>query len=119
MKNWAKFSLASVGLVGAGVGLAFWSGAASWNAETARMVEKMKKSASESETKTVSFKDFDDLPAPVARYLRFALKDGQPIVRTARFKHTGEFNLNNKWTPFDSEQHFSSNPPAFVWDAEM
>ncbi len=119
MKNWAKFSLAGIGLAGAGISLAYWSGESSWNAETARTVEELKQAASEVATKTVSFKDFECLPAPVAQYFRFALKDGQPIVRTARIKHAGEFKLNNKWIPFDSEQHFSANPPAFIWDAEM
>ena len=119
MKNWTKFSLASVGLVGAGVGLTLWSGARSWNAETVRLVGKLKQSALAGETKTVSFEDFDNLPAPVARYLRFALKEGQPVVRSARIGYAGEFKLKGKWIPFDSEQHFSANPPAFVWDAEM
>ncbi len=119
MKNRTKISLAGVGLASAGVGFALWSGAANRNAETARMVEKLKRSATDGAAKTVSFKDFDDLPAPVARYLRYALKDGQPIIKTVKIRHTGEFNLNKKWIPFDSEQHFSANPPAFVWDAEM
>lgn len=119
MKRWAKYSLAGIGLVGAGVGLTFWSGAVRWNAETARMVEKLKQSASESETKTVSFKDFDNLPAPVARYFRLVLKEGQPVIRTARVKHAGEFRLNDNWIPFESTQHFSARSPAFVWDADM
>lgn len=83
------------------------------------MVKKLKQSATEGATKTVSFKDFDGLPTPVARYLRFALKEGQPVVRTAKIKYAGQFKLNDKWTLFNSEQHFSSNPPAFVWDADM
>jgi hypothetical protein len=119
MKKRTKIFLASVGLGAAGAGAALWSGAARWNAETARMVEKLERAARASETKTVSFSDFDDLPAPAARYFRFALKDGQPVVRTARIRHAGEFNLNDKWIPFESEQHFSSHPPAFVWDAKM
>ncbi len=110
-QNWAKFSLAGLGLMGAGVGLALRSGASRWNAETARMVERLKQAATASEAKTVSFMDFDSLPAPVARYFRFALKDGQPIVRTARIRHAGEFNLNDKWIPFESEQHFSALRP--------
>lgn len=84
MKNWTKISLAGFGLASAGVGFALWSGAANWNAETARMAEKLKQPASARKTKTVSFKDFADLPAPVARYLRFALKVGQHVrVRDA------------------------------------
>ena len=40
-------------------------------------------------------------------------------MRTARIRHAGEFNLNDKWIPFESEQHFSARPPAVVWDAKM
>lgn len=119
MKNWAKISLASAWLVGAGTALALWSGAAGWNAETARQVEKLKQPAQTNEANTVSFKSLENLPAPVARYFRFALKDGQPFVRTAKIKIAGEFNLNDRWIPFDSTEHFSANPPAFIWDAEM
>ena len=117
--NWAKFSLAGFGLAGLGIGLTLFAGAANWKAETERAVTALKQSAAPLEKKTVSLADFDELPVPVARYFRFALKDDQKIVHIARIKHTGEFNLNDKWIPFESIQHFSSNPPAFVWDAKM
>jgi hypothetical protein len=119
MKNWQKAILAGLGLTGAGIALALKSGAASWRSETGRVIEKLNRAVSVAEKKTVSFEEVDNLPAPVARYFRFALKDGQPIVRTARIRHAGEFNLNDKWIPFASEQHFSTHPPAFVWDARM
>ena len=118
MNNWTKYSLAGLGLVGTGLGLAFWSGAASWKSETDKLVEKLKHSASTSGEKKVSFKDFGSLPAPVAAYFRFALKEGQPLIRTAQIRHEGEFKLNDKWIPFASTQNFSANPPAFIWDAE-
>lgn len=119
MKNWVKFSLTGLGLVGTGVGFALWSGASRWNSETTRLVEKLRQSATVNQRKTVSFKDLDNLPASVIRYFRFALKEGQPIIRTARIKHAGDFNLNDKWIHFESTQYFSSYPAAFVWDAKM
>lgn len=119
MKNRTKVSLTSLGLLGVGVGLTLRMGAASWQAETARAVEKMKQNTSSSKTTQVSFIDFGNLPAPVARYFRFALPEGQPIIKTARIQHGGEFQLNGKWIPFESEEHFSANPAAFVWDAKM
>ncbi len=67
----------------------------------------------------VSFRDFETLPAPVAAYFRFALKDGQPPIRTATIRHEGQFCLNKKWIPFVSTQHFSARPAGFVWDAKM
>lgn len=119
MKTWKKFTLAGLGLAGAGVGFALWNGAAKWNAETTQMIEKIKQPTSTEGAKTISFEGFENFPAPVARYFRFALKEGQPFIRTARIRHEGEFNLNDKWIPFKSEQHFSRNPPAFVWNAKM
>jgi hypothetical protein len=47
------------------------------------------------------------------------LQEGHPFVRTARIRQSGEFNLNGKWIPFESEQHFSTDPPAYVRDAKM
>jgi len=119
MKNRTKVSLTSLGLLSAGVGLAIRVGAAKWKTETARIVEKLKQTAFSNKTTLVSFNDFGNLPAPVQRYFRFALPEGQPVIRTARIRHTGEFQLNGKWIPFESEEHFSANPPAFVWDAKM
>jgi hypothetical protein len=119
MKNWTKISLASVGLVGAGTALAIGFGSSRWKVETSESVARLKESAVASKARTVSFKDLNALPAPVARYFRFVLKVGQPVIRTARIRHAGEFNLNGKWIPFESIQHFSSAPPAFVWDAVM
>ena len=119
MNNWTKYSLAGLGLVGTGLSLAFWSGAASWKSETDKLVEKLKQSASTSGEKKVSFKDFGNLPAPVAAYFRFALKEDQPLIRTARIRHEGEFKLNDKWIPFASTQNFSAHPRAFVWNADM
>ena len=119
MNKWTKLFLVSIGLAGTGFALALWSGTSRWNEETTRIVKKLKQSASKGKLETVSFKNFDTLPAPVARYFRFALKEGQPFIHTARISHAGEFNLNEKWIPFNSEQHFSAIPPMFVWNANM
>ena len=46
---------------------------------------------------------------------------GQPLVRTARIEHTGEFRsgLDAPWSPFTSVEHFAVKPPGFVWDAAI
>jgi hypothetical protein len=61
------------------------------------------------------------LPAPVVRYFEFALAPGRPFIRTATLEHTGEFrsSLDAPWAPFTSVQHFSADPPGFVWDAAI
>ena len=119
MKNWKKIVLGSVGLIGSGVGLALWSGSSNWKAETKHLVEKLNKENSSIKPEKVSFEDFDKLPAPVQRYFRLVLKDGQTHLKTVRLKQKGEFFLNEKWIPFEATQYFSANPNGFVWDAEM
>jgi len=120
MKNRLK-NLTALGLMGACTAWLLRSRATKWKRETDAMVEKLKAAATNAtaNSKTVSFHDFDVLPAPVAAYFRFALKEGQARIRTARIRHEGEFCLNDKWIPFASTQHFSSHPAAFVWDAKM
>lgn len=65
----------------------------------------------------------DGLPAPVARYLRAVLRDGQPIPRHVRIDWAGEFNMGrpgrDRWVPFTARQDFVPGAPGFVWDARM
>jgi hypothetical protein len=119
MKTWTKRSLTGLGLVGTGSALALWFGAARWNDKTLGMIEQLEAAALTSEPQTFSFKSFDALPAPVARYFRATLKEGQPFIRTARMQQQGEFWMKGKWIPFTSEQYFSATPPGMIWDADM
>jgi len=62
------------------------------------------------------------LPAPVARYFRAALTDGQPVVAAARLTHTGRFNLGetaDRWKPFTSTERLVTREPGFVWDGRV
>lgn len=119
MKTLAALGVLSV--LGAGCALLLRARAAQWRRETDAMIEDGKAAAATgaSNGETVSFDDSDDLPAPVAAYFRFALKNGEARIRTATIRHTGEFRLNDRWTPFTSIQHFSTCPVGFVWDANM
>jgi hypothetical protein len=63
-----------------------------------------------------------DLPAPVQRYFRAALTDGQPIVAAASIEHAGTFNMSasgDKWQPFTSRQRVTTQCPGFIWDARI
>jgi len=66
--------------------------------------------------------DVDGLPAPVARYLRFAVKDGQARALRAHVTSEGEFRRGeaaDAWIPFKADQVFTGLRPGFVWDARM
>lgn len=68
----------------------------------------------------VDFGELGALPAPVRRYLRAVLRDGQPMVEGARLRHRGTLNLGGTcWQPFESEQRVSACRPGFDWDARV
>ncbi len=122
MPLWLRLVLAILIFFGAAFGAAFWVGTVRWNSTTSGMVEKMLSTGRAREAKSVSFKSFVGLPAPVARYFRLVLADGQPLVRSVRIIHRGDFLTNpknNGWGMFTSTQNFSVNPPGFVWDASI
>ena len=41
----------------------------------------------------VDLREFEAVPAPVQRYFRRVLKDGQPMVTGVRVRHQGTFNM--------------------------
>lgn len=60
------------------------------------------------------------LPAPVARYLTFALSPRQPIIARAHLRSRGTFAAKpNAWAPFTAEQEVRTQPPEFVWNARI
>lgn len=62
------------------------------------------------------------LPAPVQRYFRAVLQDGQPIITAASLQMTGRFNLSatgQLWRPFKSHQRVSTRRPGFLWNARI
>jgi len=69
-------------------------------------------------------REIEGLPAPVQRYFRAVLKDGQPIVTGVTVQHSGTFNVTalgsrDMWMPFTSEQRVLTRRPGFVWNARM
>jgi len=60
------------------------------------------------------------LPAPVARYLAFALSPGQRIIARAHLRSSGTFAAKpNAWAPFIADQEVGTGPPEFVWNARI
>jgi hypothetical protein len=62
-----------------------------------------------------------DLPKPVRRYLRHTGIVGKPSVDTVRLKQKGQMYLGSKqgWVPLDAEEHYTVQPPGFVWDVTI
>jgi hypothetical protein len=66
--------------------------------------------------------ELEGLPAPVQRYFRAVLKDGQPFITAVTIDMAGTFNLSptgEQWKPFTSRQRVTARRPGFLWDAKI
>ena len=67
-------------------------------------------------------REIEGLPAPVQRYFRAVLKDGQPIIATATFNFEGTFNMSatgEQWKRFTSTQRAVVHRPGFLWNGSV
>ena len=68
-------------------------------------------------------REIEGLPAPVQRYFRAVLKDGQPMIATATFELAGTINMSatggEDWKPFTSTQRAVVHRPGFLWNGHV
>ncbi len=99
-------------------------GTSRWNARTRALIERLD-AARQPVTPTHydAARELDGLPAPVQRFFRAVLKDGQPLVAAVNIEHRGTFNLAaegpDQWKPFTSTQRAVMRRPGFVWDGRV
>lgn len=70
---------------------------------------------------TVTEEDIKGLPEPVQSYLRYTNNVGKKKIKTVRLKQKGFMRTKEggNWLPFEAEEYFSTEPPAFIWNATM
>ena len=71
-------------------------------------------------------RELEGLPAPVQRYFRAVLRDGQPIVSAVTIEMAGTINMSataEQWKPFTSMQRVvtasAGARSGFMWDARI
>ena len=67
-------------------------------------------------------RELEGLPAPVQRYFRMVLTEGQPIIAGANIDVAGTFNMDatgEQWKRFTSRQRVVTQRPGFFWDASI
>ena len=121
MSAWLKVGAAVAAALLGGTAIAAATGALLWNRATDRLVRRLAAAPAGSGPAAYDPTELEGLPAPVARYFRRVLSPGQPMIRSARITHEGEFRTrpDAAWSPFESVQHFTAVPAAFVWDARI
>lgn len=61
------------------------------------------------------------LPEPVQRWLRFSGVIGNERILSVRLRQQGEFRMSpdGRWMPFEAEQYYTTEVPAFIWYTTM
>jgi len=122
--TWITSLVLTLGALAVGVGGLVALGRARWNMVTQTLLGQLEATRRRPTTGRYDAAELEGLPAPVQRYFRAVLRDGQAIVMGANMRHTGTFNLSalgnrDWWIPFSSKQQVLTNRPGFVWSARM
>ncbi|MDO8250524.1 MAG: hypothetical protein Q7T78_12530 [Rhodoferax sp.] len=116
---WLGIALGAIAAIA--IGLTAY-GAARWADATRTLMLRLEGARMPLTTSRYDVHELEGLPAPVQRYFRAVLKDGQSIIAAATVEHIGTFNLNPagaQWKPFTSTQRVVTRRPGFVWNARI
>ena len=95
-------------------------GSVRWSISTKKLRQRLERARGSIAPKVFAESELAGLPAPVQRYFRAALKDGQQMVAAVDMEHSGTFNMGettDRWKTFRSRQRVVTHRPGFVWDA--
>jgi hypothetical protein len=119
---WIKWTIFAIGLIAIlGVSISAF-GAWGWQNTTSALVARLNAGRVPPSISRYSPTELAGLPAPVQRYFRAVLTDGQPIVTAVTLTQSGMFNLGrtaDQWKPFTAKQAFATARPGFVWNANI
>jgi hypothetical protein len=120
--TWIIWIVVAVGVLAAAVlGLGAY-GSARWAETTKALRDQLQSTRLPPTVTRYDSRELEGLPAPVQRYFRTVLKDGQRIITAATVEHIGTFNLSltgDQWKPFTSQQWVVTRRPGFIWSARI
>ena len=108
-------------VVAAGIGLVAF-GSSRWAGATQTQMAKLEAARLPMPANRYDVREIDGLPAPVQRYFRAVLKDGQPFIAAATFELAGTINMSatgEQWKPFTSTQRAVTHRPGFLWNGSV
>ncbi|MDK2984285.1 MAG: hypothetical protein PWP19_1763 [Thermococcaceae archaeon] len=73
------------------------------------------------ERRVVTAEMIDEQPAVVQKWLKRSNIIGKDIMQSAYLKQRGEMRLkpDSDWMKFEAEQYITTNPPGFMWVADV
>jgi hypothetical protein len=104
------------------LGIAAVYGSYRWQSNTDKLRAQLTDGQQTIKLQTYDSKEIEGLPAPVQRFFRTVLKDGQAIMVAVKFSQQGQFNMSEteaKWSPFTATQLVTTQRLGFDWDARI
>jgi hypothetical protein len=117
-----KTILLGIPILAAIIAVALAYGSSRWQSATKELHTRLEASRLPIGSRTYSSEELNGLPAPVQRYFRAVLKDGQPIISAVSVEHTGTFNMSEtgeQWRPFTSTQRVITQRAGFDWEGRI
>lgn len=96
-----------------------WAGSRRQSRELSAQRDRLTQTAEPRQPNVIA--DFNDLPAPVSRYLRWALPSA-PSMRLVRISQVGTLRTDvtsDRWMPFQAEHLVAPATVGFLWNARV
>ncbi|MGR7921397.1 DUF6920 family protein [Zobellella denitrificans] len=93
-----------------------------WTSGTRELRSRLDAAKLPIEPRIFDSRELETMPAPVQRYFRAVLAEGQPMVAAVSLEHIGTLNLGesaDQWKPFTSAQRVVTRRPGFDWDGRV
>ena len=97
-------------------------GSMRWTDATRRLTARLEAGRLPASRGRYDPRELEGLPAPVQRYFRAVLKEGQPLIAVATIHLVGTINMSptgEQWKAFTSRQQVVARHPGFLWDAKV
>ena len=120
--NWMGWTALGTGLLVAGGAGLVALGNSRWASATQAQMALLEAARLPAPAGHYDAREIDGLPAPVQRYFRAVLKDGQPLIEAATFELAGTINMSEtgeNWKPFTSWQRAIVHRPGFLWNGRV
>jgi hypothetical protein len=122
MPMWTKVLLIGLTVVTAAIVLALSVGTRRQQSALSTLVDRLIQPTNASRGTDPTLEEFDNLPAPVARYLQWALPEPIPQIRVARFSQVGTLRTDarsTRWMPFTACHLVVPQSEGFLWNARV
>ena len=122
--SWIGWTVFGIGCSVAAVAGLVALGGSRWVSASQAQVARLDAARMPASLNTIyNAREIDGLPAPVQRYFRAVLTDGQPVIAAATFELAGTINMSAnggaQWKPFTSWQRAVVHRPGFLWNGRV